>query len=112
VKVNGMAQRQGPEIAVIVLRPPKSCIYHHSAAGTNGVLDGILGNTIMMMTPDTTVTDTLSLGRKFRSELTRGIDPIVSAICTNLNTGARGVALKTKLGLNCFSAGETNLVDH
>jgi hypothetical protein len=112
VKVDGMAESQRPEIALIMLRPLEGGIYHDGLASANGVLDCVFGDTIVVMAPNATALGPLSLGGQFGGELLGRVDLVVSTICLNVDTGGGGFTLEPELGLNSIGAGETNLVDH
>jgi hypothetical protein len=75
------------------------------------MLDGIFCNTVVMMPSYSTVTDALALLGKFWCELPRGINAVVGAVGTYLDTGASGVSLESQLGLDGLGPGESNLVN-
>jgi hypothetical protein len=112
VEMDGVTQGKRPEITMVVLRPAKGGVNHHGPTGTDGMLDSILGNPVVMVPTNATVTNSLTFLGEFRCELPRGVNPVIRAVGTDLDTGAGGVALKTKLGLNCFGPSESNLMDH
>ena len=61
VKMNGVTEGQRPQFLVIFGRPSKSSVDHHGSSCTNSIFNGIFGNPVMMMGPDSTVSDGLSL---------------------------------------------------
>jgi hypothetical protein len=60
VEMNSMAESKRPEIALIVFGPTKSRMDHHGTSGADGGFDAILGYTILMMTTNAAVLDTLT----------------------------------------------------
>jgi hypothetical protein len=61
MQVDGMAERHGPEVTMVVFWPTKGRIDHHRASGTNSMLDSVLGYAIMMVAAHATMADTLTL---------------------------------------------------
>jgi hypothetical protein len=61
VKGDGMTKSERPEITVVVLGPAEGGIYHNGSPGADGILNGILSHSIVMMTTNPTVLDALAL---------------------------------------------------
>jgi hypothetical protein len=110
--MDGVREGKRPEITLVVLGPSESSVDHDGATSAHGVLDGIFSHSIMMVPTDPTMLDPLSLGSEFRGEFLGGVDTVVSAIGTNVNSNGGGLTLKSEFGLNSFSARETHLMDH
>jgi hypothetical protein len=68
MEMNSVTERQRPEIAFIVFRPSESRVDHHSASGADGIFNAVLSNTILMMTANAAVLDTLTFYEKLRAE--------------------------------------------
>jgi hypothetical protein len=112
VEVDGVAKGKGPEVPMIVLGPTKGGKDHDSSTGPNGVFDCIFCDSVMMMTANPTVFDALALGYQLRGEFLGGIDPIVRAVVTDLDSDGGGFTFEGQLGLYGFRTSETNLMNH
>jgi hypothetical protein len=111
VKVNSVAEGQGPEVALVMLGPTESGVDHEGTPGANSILDSILGHPVVVMAPDAAVLDSLTFQGKLRGEFLGSVYTIVGTIVANLYSGGGGLALKAKLGLNSLGAGQSDLVD-
>jgi hypothetical protein len=111
MEVSRMAKRKRPEIALMVFGPPKSCMDHHRASSPDSGLDAIFGNTVLMVTANPAVLDTLSFDEELGAELFRGVDPIIGAVLSNKNANRCSLTFELKLGLNSFRPSKPNLVD-
>jgi hypothetical protein len=60
VKVDGMAESQWPEVTMVVFWPLEISINHDCPTGADGILDGIFGHTIVVVTPISTVSNSLA----------------------------------------------------
>ena len=69
VEMNCVTQSERPEITLVVFWPSQSSIYHHGTGGSNGILDGILGNSVVMMPSHSTVSDALAFGGELGGKL-------------------------------------------
>jgi hypothetical protein len=112
MEMNSVTERQRPEIAFIVFRPSESRVDHHSASGADGVFNAVLSNTILMMTANAAVLDTLTFNEKLGAEFFRSVDAIIGAVILNGHANRGSFTLKLKLGLNGFGSGEANLMNH
>ena len=61
VERDGMTESKRPEVTMVMFGPAKSGVDHESAGGTNGVLDRIFGDSVVMMGAHATVLDPLAL---------------------------------------------------
>jgi hypothetical protein len=112
VKVDGVGEGQGPQVALIMFRPPEGSINHHGATGTDSVLDGILCHLVMVVATNPAMFDALSLGREFGGKFLGGVNAIVGAVVANVDPSGSGFALKPELGLYGFGTDEPHLVYH
>jgi hypothetical protein len=106
VEMNCVTQSERPEITLVVFWPSQSSIYHHSTSGSNGILDRILGNSIVVMSSYSAMPDALAFGGELGRKLLRGIDTIAGTVGLDLNAGRCSFFSK-----HCFGPGQPNLVN-
>jgi hypothetical protein len=94
-----------------VLGPPEGCVDHHGPGSTDGILDGVFGDAVVVMTPDAAMPNALTFQSEFCCKLLRGIDTMVGAVVLNLNPSGGSFPFKTDLGLDRLGTGETDLVN-
>jgi hypothetical protein len=112
MEVDRVTERKRPEISLIVFGPAKSRMDHHGASSADGGFNAVLSHTILMMTANATVFDTLTLfDEKLRAEFLRSVDPVVGAVILDGYTNRGSLALELELGLNGFGASKTNLMN-
>jgi hypothetical protein len=69
VEMNRATESEQPEVTFLVLWPSQSGIYHHGTSGLNRILDGVLGNPVVMMPSHAAVLDALTFGGELRGKL-------------------------------------------
>jgi hypothetical protein len=111
VQVDGVTEGKRPEVTMIMLGPSKGGKNHDGTAGTDGVLNGVLSDSVVVMTADATVFDALTLGGQLSSKFLRGIDTIVGTVVTNVNADGGSLSFKGELGLNSFGPSKPDLMD-
>jgi hypothetical protein len=111
MEMNCVTQSKRPEITLVVFWPSQSSIYHHGTSGSNGIVDRILGNSIVVMSSYSDMPDALAYGGELGRKLLRGVDTIVGTVGSDLNAGRCSFSFETKLGLDCFGPGQPDLVN-
>ena len=61
LQVYSLDEIKGPEVPVIMLRTEKGDIYHHGTSSAGGMIDGIICESVVVMSTHDAVLDVLAL---------------------------------------------------
>ncbi len=102
VQMDGVTEGKGPEAMMIMLRPVEGGKDHDGSASPNCVLDGIFGNTIVMMPVNAAMFDALALRGQFGGKFLGDVDTIVTTIMVNINIIVASQFLKSFFRFDCL----------
>jgi hypothetical protein len=108
VKVDGIAESGRPEATMFMLFPVESSVNHDCTASLNDVFDPTFCHSIVLMTTNATVLDTLTLGGQFGGKFLQSVPVIVGIVGANMNANGGSFLFKTELSLHSFGLSKTH----